>query len=40
MNAEAEAQTVKDSTRGPDQPLGRRNAVKADSVPGNRVEPR
>jgi membrane protein len=33
INAEAEQQTAKDSTRGPEQPLGRRGAVKADSVP-------
>lgn len=33
INAEAEQQTEKDSTRGPDQPLGERGAVKADSVP-------
>jgi membrane protein len=33
INAETEQQTVKDSTRGPDRPLGQRGAVKADSVP-------
>ncbi len=33
INAEAEQQTEKDSTQGPDQPLGKRGAVKADSVP-------
>jgi membrane protein len=33
INAEAEAQTIRDTTRGPDQPLGSRGAVKADSVP-------
>ena len=33
INAEAEAQTAKDSTTGPEQPLGRRGAVKADSIP-------
>lgn len=32
INAEAEQQTEKDSTHGPDQPLGRRGAVKADSL--------
>jgi len=34
INAEAEQQTVKDTTVGPDEPLGQRGAVKADSVPG------
>jgi membrane protein len=33
VNAEAERQTVRDSTVGPEQPLGRRGAVVADSVP-------
>lgn len=33
VNAEAEEQTVRDTTKGPDQPLGRRGAVKADSLP-------
>jgi membrane protein len=33
INAETEEQTVKDSTRGPDRPLGQRGAVKADSLP-------
>ena len=33
INAEAEEQTAKDSTRGPDRPLGERGAVKADSIP-------
>jgi len=33
INAEAEGQTSKDSTRGPDRPLGQRGAVKADSIP-------
>lgn len=33
INAEAEQQTVKDTTKGPEQPLGQRDAVKADSVP-------
>ena len=32
VNAELEHQTVEDSTRGPEQPLGRRGAVVADSV--------
>jgi membrane protein len=33
INAESEQQTAKDSTRGPERPLGQRGAVKADSVP-------
>ena len=34
INAEAEQQTAKDSTRGPERPMGQRGAVKADSLPG------
>ncbi|MVA76172.1 YihY family inner membrane protein [Auraticoccus sp. F435] len=33
INAESEEQTAKDTTRGPEQPLGQRDAVKADSLP-------
>jgi membrane protein len=33
INAEAEQQTAQDSTVGPPEPLGSRDAVKADSVP-------
>jgi len=33
VNAETERQTVRDSTVGPDQPIGRRGAVVADSAP-------
>ncbi|MGY2002593.1 YihY/virulence factor BrkB family protein [Blastococcus sp. SYSU DS1024] len=33
VNAETERQTVRDSTVGPEQPLGRRGAVVADSAP-------
>ena len=33
INAEAEQQTIKDSTVGPRRPLGQRGAVKADSIP-------
>jgi membrane protein len=33
VNAEAERQTVRDSTVGPDRPLGERGAVVADSAP-------
>jgi membrane protein len=39
INAESEQQTVRDTTRGPEQPLGRRQAVKADSVPGQESTP-
>ncbi len=33
INAESEEQTVRDSTQGPERPLGERDAVKADSIP-------
>jgi membrane protein len=33
VNAEAEQQTVKDTTTGPERPLGQRDAVKADNLP-------
>jgi membrane protein len=33
VNAESEQQTVKDTTKGPEAPLGQREAVKADSLP-------
>jgi membrane protein len=33
INAETEQQTVKDTTKGPEQPIGQRDAVKADSTP-------
>lgn len=33
VNAESEEQTAKDTTRGPERPLGSRGAVKADSLP-------
>ena len=33
INAESEEQTVKDTTKGPEEPLGQRGAVKADSLP-------
>jgi membrane protein len=33
INAESEQQTVRDTTKGDPRPLGRRDAVKADSVP-------
>lgn len=39
INAEAEQQTARDTTRGPAQPLGERGAVKADSMPGGTGEP-
>ena len=35
INAEAEEQTVADTTRGPAEPLGSRDAVKADSTPAD-----
>lgn len=35
INAEAEKQTVKDTTRGPDKPMGERNALKADLGPAD-----
>lgn len=33
LNAESEEQTARDTTVGPEQPIGRRGAVKADSLP-------
>lgn len=33
INAETESQTARDSTTGPDQPMGQRGAVKADTPP-------
>ncbi len=33
INAETEAQTIKDTTQGPPQPRGQRGAVKADELP-------
>ncbi|MCC6495944.1 MAG: YihY/virulence factor BrkB family protein [Propionibacteriaceae bacterium] len=33
INAEAEEQTAKDTTTGPEEPLGQRGATKADSLP-------
>ena len=33
INAEAEQQTVRDTTKGPEAPMGERGAVKADSLP-------
>ena len=35
INAESEQQTVQDTTRGPEAPLGQRDAVKADSLPAD-----
>lgn len=37
INAEAEQQTAADTTKGPEQPLGERGAVKADSLPEDEV---
>jgi membrane protein len=39
INAEAEQQTVADTTTGPAEPLGERNAVKADSTPSDQPDP-
>jgi membrane protein len=39
INAEAEQQTATDTTHGPEQPLGQRNAVKADTTPGDDTPP-
>jgi membrane protein len=33
INAEAEQQTIRDTTKGPEAPLGERDAVKADTLP-------
>jgi len=33
INAETEEQTAKDSTKGPEKPMGERDAVKADTPP-------
>ena len=33
INAETEQQTIKDTTKGPEEPIGKRGAVKADNVP-------
>ena len=38
INAEAEQQTVADTTKGPEEPLGARGAVKADSIPSGDIE--
>ncbi|PVG80700.1 YihY/virulence factor BrkB family protein [Nocardioides gansuensis] len=38
INAEAEQQTARDTTIGPERPLGERGAVKADSLPGDGEE--
>ena len=35
INAESEQQTAADTTKGPAQPMGQRDAVKADSLPGD-----
>jgi membrane protein len=39
INAEAEQQTVRDTTKGPNRPLGQRNAVKADTLPSEASSP-
>jgi membrane protein len=38
INAEAEQQTIEDTTKGEEEPLGKRGAVKADSVPSGDPE--
>jgi membrane protein len=38
INAESEQQTIADSTKGQEQPLGERGAIKADSVPSGDPE--
>ena len=38
INAEAEQQTVADTTKGQEEPLGERGAVKADSIPSGDPE--
>jgi membrane protein len=38
INAESEQQTVADTTKGPEEPLGERGAVKADSTPPDEPE--
>ena len=38
INAETEQQTMADTTKGKEEPLGRRGAVKADSVPSENLE--
>jgi membrane protein len=38
INAESEQQTIADTTRGPEEPLGERGAVKADSTPPDEPE--
>jgi membrane protein len=40
INAESEQQTVQDTTKGEEKPLGERGAVKADSVPSGDPEAR
>jgi membrane protein len=40
INAEAEQQTIKDTTVGPTEPLGERGAVKADNLPDDQPDDR
>ena len=42
INAEAEQQTIRDTTKGTDAPIGQRGAVKADSLPteGDDADPK
>ncbi len=38
INAESEQQTLRDTTKGPEQPIGERDAVKADSLPTDEAD--
>jgi membrane protein len=38
INAEAEQQTIKDTTTGAERPRGERGAVKADNLPWQETE--
>ena len=35
INSETEQQTARDTTKGPEQPMGERDAVKADTLPSD-----
>jgi membrane protein len=39
VNGESERQTLRDSTIGPERPLGQRGAVVADSTPSRLTDP-
>lgn len=40
INAQVEYRTIRDTTTGPDRPMGERGAVMADTAPGEREVPR